>query len=115
MCAINLFCNGLCHNCRNSEFFAEILIESPNCICGEEVEDPYHYFFIHFIWLYTAQRAALHAAVAILAPVTLKTILSGCTALDYLLQKTKKFIMLHKLSKKIPNDFNSQITIWYLI
>ena len=85
---LNIIMAKIRMNCSElkSHLYRINVIESPNCTCGEAVEDPYHYFFI--CPQYTAQRAALHAAVANLAPFTLKTILSGCTQLS--LQENKE-------------------------
>jgi hypothetical protein len=64
-------------NCSDlkSNLFELKIIDSPECSCGFEKEDTYHFFFT--CPFYNGPRAALHNKVANLAPFTTRTILFG--------------------------------------
>lgn len=79
------------------------IIDDPSCICGNEREDPIHYFFQ--CPLYMRPRAALHNAVSHLAPFTLKTLLFGRENLDietnrHIISSTIAFIKTTERFKK---------------
>ena len=59
----------------NEHLFRIGIKDSPKCICSNENEDVWHFFFV--CPLFSIQRNKLHTSVTSIAPFTLETVLYG--------------------------------------